>query len=211
MSRMIDRKDRKKLDAEDYRRMNLPRRLHSPSWRRVPEAAKEKVQNFCVNALRDKTEGLSLVMVGEDGVGKSMISAFMLVYARQHRLSCYYTSVYDWREDRREGKTFDGMQSVDGRMREVDVLVMDDCNKSVLFSSGGASYWYEQLQALVSRRTIRGLITVLVCKYDGSNPVLRWAAGKMDHCVGIRIEGPNQHQQENQALGARVFAKPKKG
>lgn len=196
--------EKKKLLLKDFGRMNYPRRLWGWDWSRVPDGAKDRVQKFCENLPEQIRKGLVLLLVGNVGVGKSTIAAIIGGHAKRLRLSVYYTTLLRWREGRRENEEFDEGQSVSARMRSVDVLLLDDCRAHTLADTS-RTYWYDHLKDLVSERTLDGKATVLVCQFEAENPILQWTTGEMTRCVGIRVDGPNQHVLDNQKLAADLF------
>lgn len=122
--------ERRKLTADDMRRMNVPEGLWRTRLQWVPESVRPTVQNYCEHFDTMAEKGAGLLLWGQEGVGKSGIGAVVAKEARARGYTVFFTSIVELREAVRERRPFDESFSTLERCREVDFLVLDNLQES---------------------------------------------------------------------------------
>lgn len=146
------------LTSSDLRRMNVPDEF----WRVSYAEATPSVQGVLKNYLREFdefiSEGAGLYLWGPPGVGKTAAAVVLLKAARERFKTGYFIRASELRDAIRLQHDFDTDQSVMGRVREVDVLVLDSFGESDL----KLPYLkLEELMDLVASRGQRRRVTLL--------------------------------------------------
>src|ERR1035438_10783698 len=78
----------------EYQRMNLPRRFWTATWNNLNVSLQEMVKKYVSEAFASKT-GKGLLLYGEEGRGKTYISAVIAKILREKEFQIYYLSASD--------------------------------------------------------------------------------------------------------------------
>lgn len=116
----------RKIDLEDYRRINLPKALWHPSTTKIAEPAKKPITNYLRDIEEWISRGVGLIVLGKTRTGKSAIAALIALRAVSLGFSAYFTRVRELGVANEEDTKFNDYSTIMKRAREVDVLVLDD-------------------------------------------------------------------------------------
>jgi len=122
----VSTSDRRKLDAEDMLRMNVPEGLWRVRMQWVPDSVRSVIQNYCEKFDTMAEKGAGLLLWGNDGVGKSGTAVCIAKEGRARGYTTLFTTAAELREAVQERRAFDDTQSMLARAQEVDVLVLDN-------------------------------------------------------------------------------------
>jgi len=114
----------RKLDQDDFVRMNLPPEFWSKSD--VPSCVREPLRVYARKLDSMMQDGVGVYLYGPAGVGKSMAAASMAKLVRSHGHSVFFVSVSDLMEMIRSRIQFSDDQSILDRCKQVDFLVLDN-------------------------------------------------------------------------------------
>lgn len=109
----------------EYQRMNLPRRFWTATWNNLNVSLQEMVKKYVSEAFASKA-GKGLLLYGEEGRGKTYISAVIAKILREKEFQIYYLSASDI-SGQGIRKAFDDNSIMD-RALAVDLLIIDDLN-----------------------------------------------------------------------------------
>ena len=109
----------------EYQRMNLPRRFWTATWNNLNVSLQEMVKKYVSEAFASKT-GKGLLLYGEEGRGKTYISAVIAKILREKEFQIYYLAASDI-SGQGIRKAFDDNSIMD-RALAVDLLIIDDLN-----------------------------------------------------------------------------------
>jgi DNA replication protein DnaC len=150
------------LNKTDLRRMNLPEQYWTAKIGGVQQAAKKPVESLLSKVEKALDEGISIVIHGGPGIGKSSIASILAKEARSLGFTGYFTSFWELRENIREGDQFDETDSVLSRARSVNMLVLDN-----LRTEDTTDKFYLSLQAIediITYRRSKKLVTIITTR-----------------------------------------------
>lgn len=145
---------RRELTQEDLERMQIPRR----HWGASAEGVQAMVRSGgkeepLIDVLRryymsmDETvgRGVGLILMGDNGTGKTGAGCFMLKELRRTGLSCLFVESASLRDHTFSRVPFDSEMTMYERMSTVDVLFIDDVGKGVRDNKGAFELLLDQL------------------------------------------------------------------
>jgi len=197
---------KRKLDAEDLRRMNLPEEFWRTRVDQAPEAVRPAVARYLRRIDQMAQQGVGLFVTGKSGVGKSAIAALVVKEARSRGYTAYYTSFWELREMVRSKIMFDDETSMLGRCQRVDVLVLDGMREE-----DAQEKWFGLKEAaeLVRYRGNKHLVTLITTQLGFKElkrfPFRSLLDASQGHLVQFPVEGPNRHEQRQNNLRRAVF------
>jgi DNA replication protein DnaC len=116
-----------KLDKADVELVRLPREFWHTTRDKLAESLKKPVGRYLDDLARIlRKEGISLLISGPRGTGKSGAASVIAKTARSLGFSVYWRLGWQYREDRRERRMFNRDISCFERAQKVDLLVLDD-------------------------------------------------------------------------------------
>jgi DNA replication protein DnaC len=152
---------RKSLTVGDVKRANIPKRFWDSSVDVIPDrlAHKEKITKY-INELPDMMgRGVGLYLYSEEnGTGKTAIS----VIIAKEALRCGYTVFFE--ESSRlkscimNKNVFEEGLSIEDRVKQVDLLILDDIGKEYRTASG---YAESSIESLIRDRVQKMRTTVI--------------------------------------------------
>jgi DNA replication protein DnaC len=137
----------RKLDTDDFIRMNLPQEFWEKS--EVPVSVREPLRVYGRKLDSMLQDGVGVYLYGPTGVGKSLSAATLAKVVRSHGRSVFFVSVSDLMEMIRNRIPFDEDHSVMDRCKHVDFLVLDD------FKSEGLEHSKQASSVVVVEEVIR--------------------------------------------------------
>lgn len=197
----------RKLDPDDMERLGVPPEFWRVTLSGVPDSVHEIVERYIkeFDARFDQSAGL--LLLGEEGVGKTSISTLVLKRARMRGYSAMFLALSDLRESIKARLNFSEEKSLLARVKEVEVLAIDH----VAASDAGDKFWGEpQLADLVVYRGQRRRLTIITSRLEGAefgNCFPRLATESRGYLVGVNVTGPNQRLARANALKAAVLGK----
>lgn len=197
---------RRKLDAEDLRRMNLPEEFWRTRVDQAPESVQEAVARYLRKIERMSQDGIGLFITGSRGVGKTALAAMVLKEARSRGFTAYFSSLWELREMIRSRIMFDDDTSMLGRCQEVDFLVLDG-----LREEDAQERWFglKEIEELVRYRGNKRLVTIITTRFSfqdmASGPFRSLLEAAQGHLVQFPVEGPNRHEKRQNDLRRAVF------
>jgi len=122
--------DERKLDRNDMRRMSIPREYWDVTIDHVAESVRANIANYIKNFDEAADKGAGLLLCGSVGVGKTTAAVVVAMKVRARARTALFTRVSELRDLLRRREMFDGDVLVSERIREVDLLVLDDLQES---------------------------------------------------------------------------------
>ncbi len=151
---------RRALTEVDMERMRIPRRFWSVSVAGIQESnLREPLLNYLDTISEKRTAGLGMLLMGDNGRGKTASGCLILMEARRQ----YYTSLFVEGSRLRgilfDSEMFDANQRLWDRMVQVDFLLIDDWGKGTSDVKGYASQILDDLIRLRSAELRPTIIT----------------------------------------------------
>lgn len=194
----------RKLDKEDFTRMNMPREFWAASSDQIAPSVLPSIRNYGTNIKAMLAEGLGFVLTGPAGVGKTGIAAVLAKIAKCYGYSVFFVTVSDLRELVRSHINFDE-RSILERCKDVDLLVLDNLKeedaKDLVINASA-------LESLVERRVAWKQSTIITTRIKpGSFPELfpgLWEILKA-RSPFLGVEGENRRTQAAKDVRARLI------
>lgn len=143
--------------------MNIPERLWDSSFTSLAKPLREPIKRYVNNLPAFLSKGIGFWFYGPSGTGKTCGGVVILKAAWERHKVGYFTTVKDLRASVKEDADFDSSESVMERVRNVDVLVLDDLAqddfKHFHFGIGDVEH-------LLNSRSMRGKTTILSTRLD---------------------------------------------
>ena len=196
----VSTSERRKLDAEDMLRMNVPEALWRVRLQWVPESVRSVVQNYCEKFDTMAEKGAGLLLWGNDGVGKSGVAVCLAKEARARGYTVLFTTASELREAVQERRAFDDTHSMFARAQEVDVLVLDnlrDVDLSLAFTN------QTRVEDLMIGRGAQRKITIATTRLTFSElaseheSFVRSTSGSV---VPLEVTGPDLNEKRSELL-----------
>lgn len=197
---------RRKLDAEDLRRMNLPDEFWRTRVDQVSEKTRPAVARYLLNVDRMSQDGIGLFVTGKRGVGKSAVAALIAKEARARGFTAYFTSLWELREMIRARIMFDDETTMLRRCQEVDFLVLDGFREE-----DAQEKWFglKEVEELIRNRGNKRLVTIITTRLSFVDmkkaPFKSLLEASQGHLVQFPVEGPNRHAERQDDLRRVVF------
>ena len=158
--------------------LNIPKRFWDADIRQVRQTLDRKTLATLYGYLKDfKTfyrKGVGLLLVGEQGVGKTYIVSAVLKYLyTKYRIKGLFTDTKELSIKLRESFAEKGASEIIESLARVPILVLDDLGNEVLTD------WYREiLTGLISRRYNEKKVTFITTNYYPSYLVGRASEGQ---------------------------------
>jgi DNA replication protein DnaC len=143
---------RRKLEESDVIRMRLPKRHWEASFEsinNVPENGdpplKDTVKRYFEKIDEMTTRGVGLLLYGKNGTGKTSASCVVLKEMRRRAYSTMFVEAAELKSAVFKDIGFDDNETLWERMKEVDVLVIDDIGKGMHDNTGAFARIVDEL------------------------------------------------------------------
>ena len=189
---------KRELDREDIERMNLPKSLWGSNFHEIAPSAQTWVRNYLLDIEENMRKGVSLMIYGAGGTGKSQIASFLAKYVLSYGSSVYWTSAWAYREAKRRGLRFSDEVLVADRALAVDLLVFDDISEEDLADK---FYGEGEIKALVRHRASHGKATFLTCEQLLA-PIVR----AVTMMASVEVTGEDQRLSKKREIFDALYA-----
>jgi DNA replication protein DnaC len=200
----------RKLERDDFVRMNLPSDFWPASSDKIPRGAYPSIHNYGTQIGSMLHDGLGFFLVGPAGVGKTGIAAVLAKIAKCYGHSVFFVTISDLREMIRSHIVFDDRSMLE-RCKEVELLILDnlreeDAKDSVVNAAS--------LEALIEQRVAWKRSTVITSRmspavvpkvYPGIFEVLKARS------PFLPVEGENLRNKAADEVKARLLINKKDG
>ncbi len=207
---------RRALAETDYSRMNLPREHREAHSRLIQnDEVRVLVANYGTRIVEMMKSATGLFLTGDPGAGKSSIASILVKEAARRGFSAYFASHEELSDLRFENRPFGDGVSVMGRIRAVDLLVLDNFDSKFLEDG---RFGPDELEKLVRRRNANLLATIITTRVGktmaakhkrGESKGQLMFPGLMDTLLAraavIRIYGDDMRDRSKSEAHARVF------
>jgi DNA replication protein DnaC len=150
---------RRALTLEDMDRMRIPSRFREVTFGGVSAGPHREVLRNYLNGFDEMARrGVGLVLSGPNGTGKSSLAVVVAKEARRCGRTVLFVEAAQLKNIVFGNQTFEGEVLMRDRMRDVDVLVLDDVGKGVQDSVGAEE---RLLDDLIRHRAAYTRITIL--------------------------------------------------
>lgn len=139
-------------------------------------AFKQGVRPYCRNIMKARKHGYGVILLGDNGVGKTMFISYILMEAIRHGLTAYYTSMLHLEHNLKRGFNDRKLTERLEWMLTSDIISVDEMGKEK-FKSGDS--W---MRVEIER--------VLKDRFDNSMPVLiatNVDLASLEHIYGVTI------------------------
>lgn len=195
-------KFRRKLDASDLQRMNLPEEFWLVRVENAPESIRRKLARYLKRIHEAAAKGAGLLVTGAPGVGKSAAAALVLKEARACGYTGFFTAIWELREMVRAKVMFDDETSIMGRCFEVDFLVLDGMREE-----DAKERWFglKEIEELIRYRGSKRLVTILttqmsISDMDEDKSFESLLEASQGYLVPFPVEGENLREAREEAL-----------
>lgn len=206
----------RQLYANDLANMRMPRMYWRTTLDEVPESARVEVGTILERIGNDRIydpEGVTFLLVGAEGVGKTGIASLLAKRARAWRHSVLFTSWRQVRDARRspEATMYDAeaQKTLWTRVTEVRLLVLDDITADdvedryhgadVLLSLLRDRAQAQQSTVLTTRTPLDTTLPDYAERFPGA------VLATIPRVIALRVTGPNMTLRRNQALGETLY------
>ena len=183
-------------------RMNLPEDLWLAKVQSVSQKTRKPTENYLRNIDTAASKGASLLIHGSKGVGKTAIAALIAKEARSRGYTVLFVRVWELREMIRARMAYDADSSVAERVREVQVLVLDDLRQE---DADEKFFTLSEIQQLVRYRASRRRLTIVTTRLQ----VQVFDRPPMDAFSEVLllfpVEGPNLHKERKRELEQSIL------
>jgi DNA replication protein DnaC len=122
-------REKLKLNASMLVRMNIPQRYWDVRFKFVPNSVKKYITPYLRNIDKNIAKGDGFLFFGNNGRGKTATAVLIAMEARRNFASVYFIQTEELREYVLSKEMFDDNYSVLDRVKEVDLLILDDLGK----------------------------------------------------------------------------------
>lgn len=198
----------RKLDQDDFIRMNLPREFWPARSDVIAKSAYPSIHNYGTKIGEMLRDGLGFVFYGPAGVGKTGAAAVLAKIAKCYGHSVLFVTISDLRELARSRIDFDDKQSMNDRSRDVELLILDnlrmeDAKETIVNAAS--------LEALLEHRGTWKRSTIITTRMmDGE--LTKAFSGLMEKaratCAFLPIQGENLRDKAEKELEQRLIVRP---
>jgi DNA replication protein DnaC len=202
----------RKLTARDLQSMRIPREFWMASVEGIPEQIREILGHFIEHVREHLGEGVSLLLRGNQGVGKTSAAAVIAKRARAWRFPVLFTTWRQIRDARRNPETTmydpEAQKTLWARASEVRVLIIDD------ITADDVEDRYQGLDLLMSllRDRAHEKLTTIITTRLALDPTVPDYADSFPGIViatipgfaAFQVVGPNLTLRRNQGLSERL-------
>jgi DNA replication protein DnaC len=180
--------------------MNLPKEYWKSNIQYVPVSVKTKVATLLSKIDKANDEGIRVIILGNQYVGKSSIAALIMKESRALGKTSYFTTFWELRDNIRDGTSFDDSHSVFLRCKTVDVLVLDNLREEDV--SEKIFLNIRAVEELIAHRRSKQLMTVVTSRLPREKLIAKEFKGFMDAMAGsifLNVEGENLRAKQEAA------------
>jgi DNA replication protein DnaC len=160
------------LTPNQLRGMNIP----EPYWNSTMDAfrddedrdARITLSKYIKNIKRALSVGFGLVINGEYGTGKTSAAVICLEQTRRVMGTGYFITAHEYVQDIFNKTMYDDNTSVYGRVRDVDLLVIDDLGKEGSRLDGENDSMATMIVSLLKDRSLSGKSTIITSNLIGN-------------------------------------------
>ena len=196
---------RRKLDREDFERMNLPSAYWKVKVHGAPQSVREPILRYLKGIDRFLADGVGLLVVGNPGVGKTALAALCAKEARSRGYTVLFTTVWEMREAIRARVPFETDETLLQRAQKVDLLILDDLRVDDVKQG-----WFgrSEIEAIVAARAAGQKATIITSQM-GYVDLRRDLPALMDSAQGcmvtMAVSGPNLRESRREELKKAIF------
>jgi DNA replication protein DnaC len=192
----------------DLRRMNVPEDYWGVSLDKCDPELRSALLNYWKHSDTLEKRGSGLSLNGGNGVGKTSAAVMLLKKARAEYRTCFFIRVGELRVALKANASFDADMSMAERIREVDVLVLDDFGSAHI---QGYPFNLDDMVDLVSSRGSRHRVTHLT---TGVWSELSAVSGNLSEKLGsylipVSVVGTNRRLAQLKQASALVQPRSK--
>ena len=157
---------KRQLTVGDVKRANLPERYWKVSFNEIPNGLpyKERMRKYLDTLPEMLEKGVGLYLwSSENGTGKTSLAAVIVKESLRYGKTAFFTETGRLRAQLMNKEVFEDGVSIEARIEQVDVLVLDDIGKEYRASSG---YTENAIETLVRNRVQKLRTTVLTGNID---------------------------------------------
>lgn len=196
---------RRTLSGNDIRRMRVPRRHKKASYKKISDGEhKVYIRNYLNKIVEAVIEGHSLVLCGENDVGKTAAAIVIMKEARRYGYNGLFIRAYDYQQACFEKEMYDPETTIAKRARDVDVLLLDDLGKEASHpNSTGVTE--RTIEAVIRERMEEKKVTIITTNMDTKEQLEeRYETSFVRAMKGtfaiIKIDGPSHRDQEKENI-----------
>jgi len=190
------------LGRVDLQRMNLPEDLWLAKVQHVSDKAKKPTGNYLRNIDQAVANGAGLVIHGAKGVGKTAIAVLIAKEARSHGYTAFFTRVWELREMIRSRMDYDADSTVAQRVRDVEVLVLDDLRPE---DAGEKFFTFSEIVQLVRYRASRRRLTVITTRQSIQALQAPPMVALSEVLLLFPVEGPDLRDERKRELEQSIL------
>jgi DNA replication protein DnaC len=143
---------RRKLNESDIVRMRLPKRHWEASFESISDerenndpSLRDVVKKYFDKIDDVSSRGVGLLLYGKNGTGKTSAACFFLKEMRRRAYSTMFVEAAELKSVVFKDTPFDDNETLWERMKEVDVLVVDDIGKGMHDNTGAFARIVDEL------------------------------------------------------------------
>jgi DNA replication protein DnaC len=197
-----------RLTSASRRRMHLPESYWAVDLREVPESVRPHVERYVRKLDHLLHEGVGLLIVGPEGVGKTAIASLLIQEARSRTYTTLFVQPWQMRQMLEDRTPFEEGTSMMERAMNVELLVIDGVSEEEV----GARYFdLKRICGLVRHRVSWKLPTIITSRVRraaaeiGSGPLASLGEVCRGALVPLLVDGPNRHEKSETDIAAKVF------
>jgi DNA replication protein DnaC len=195
----------RKLDAEDFTRMNLPAELWDVTLEGVTPSVAQPVRTYIEKIDEMFTDGVGFTFSGGAGVGKSGTAAVLAKAVRSRRHPVHFITIADLRESIRARSLFDDTISIFERCRSVEFLVLDALRQA---DAEDIFLKAVDLERLVEHRVAWKRPTIITTRLTGGECAKSFG-GVLEavkaRSLWVEVAGEDRRAKGQENLNARLF------
>ena len=184
--------------------MAVPALFWQASFNELPEGSQTPVYNYLTHLQNNMDHGVGICFHGDPGTGKTSAAVLVGKVARSQGKTVYFGRVWELRTSILSRLQFDGEILISERLREVDVLILDDLAPEDLLAKVWAA---DEIIKLLTYRKDHQRITVLT---TATMDALQEAAPAFyrklaDLMVDVHLEGANRNAEAVEMVDKLTF------
>lgn len=195
---------RRKLVRTDMERMNLPEEYWFVKVDGVPGSVRSKVRRYMTRFDRMYAVSAGLLLLGPEGVGKTTISAVIAKEARCRGYTVLFIRLWELREMIRARIGYNDDLTISQRVREVDVLVLDDLREE---DASEKFFTLAEIVELIKYRRGRCKITIVTSQVASmiASALKPFVVAMQGILVPFVVDGPNLYESRHEELSRAVL------
>jgi DNA replication protein DnaC len=188
----------RKLTPDDLVRMRLPEKHRKASPDRFPRCKEAVLSSYLKRFHEAMRRNIGLFIYGDEAVGKTSCAAVIAKHARRLCYTVYWTSMVELREAVVQYKNFDEGVSVLDRVLEVDLLVIDDVDLSILDSKFPSKRFMQILNTRINYERMTMFTGRFLNELQFDEEMADICHQMRGHLVSVYIEGGDALYEDEQ-------------